>query len=237
MTSPVEHGAALTIGTVESVAPDEIRVLLELDAPQATALNAGQPMRFPRINGFLLIPNESGALVGLVAWLGVERSAYPKRPGLRDFGLVDLPFPLRKMALVPLGTLVRRSDDARAEAFELRRGVASFPSVGDPVVLPTASQLRSLVEAQGVDARVVIGRSPLGADAPVSVDPDKLFGRHLAVLGNTGSGKSCSVAGLIRWSLDAAHEARRGVRSGPPNTRFIVLDPKRRVSINVRGCR
>ena len=182
-------------------------------------------MRFPRINGFLLIPNESGALVGLVAWLGVERSAYPKRPGLRDFGLVDLPFPLRKMALVPLGTLVRRSDGVDG-GYELRRGVASFPSVGDPVLLPTAGQLRSLVEAQGVDARVVIGSSPLGADAPVSIDPDKLFGRHLAVLGNTGSGKSCSVAGLIRWSLDAAGDARREKgRAGPPNARFIVLDP------------
>jgi DNA helicase HerA-like ATPase len=225
VTSPVEQTAALTVGTVESVAPNEIRVLLELDAPQATALNAGQPTRFPRINGFLLIPNESGALVGLVAWLGVERSAYPKRPGLRDFGLVDLPFPLRKMALVPLGTLVRRSEGADT-AYELRRGVASYPSVGDPVLLPTAGQLRSLVEAQGVDARVVIGSSPLGADAPVSVDPDKLFGRHLAVLGNTGSGKSCSVAGLIRWSLDAAVDARRdNGRSGPPNARFIVLDP------------
>jgi DNA helicase HerA-like ATPase len=39
------------------------------------------------------------------------------------------------------------------------------------------------------------------ANAAVYVDPDKLYGRHLAVLGNTGSGKSCSVAGLIRWSL------------------------------------
>ena len=39
-------------------------------------------------------------------------------------------------------------------------------------------------------------------------DPDKLFGRHLALLGTTGAGKSCSVAGLIRLSLDAAADAR-----------------------------
>lgn len=207
------------------MAPDEIRVLLELDAPQATALNVGEPIRFPRINGFLLIPNEAGALVGLVTWLGVERSAYPKRPGLRDFGLVDLPFPLRKLSLVPLGTLVGLSA-ASARTYELRRGVSSFPSVGDPVLLPTVEQLRALVEAQGSDARVVVGTSPLGADAPVSVDPDKLFGRHLAVLGNTGSGKSCSVAGLVRWSLEAATRSRReGGLSERPNARFIVLDP------------
>jgi hypothetical protein len=55
----------------------------------------------------------------------------------------------------------------------------------------------------------------------VCVDPDRLFGRHLAVLGNTGSGKSCTVAGLIRWSLEQARQ-----HSGTsPNARFIVLDP------------
>jgi uncharacterized protein len=211
------------VGTVELVAPDEIRVLLDLDAPQAVALNAGEPQRFPRINGFVLIPNEVGALVGVVTWLGVERSAYPKRTGLRDFGLVDLPYPLRKMKLVPLGTLKTKVEDSQTR-FELHRGVASFPSVGDPVRLPTTAQLRALVEARDADRRVTIGSSPLGADAPVSVDPDKLFGRHLAVLGNTGSGKSCSVAGLIRWSLDAAKEKRQDDKA-PVNARFIVLDP------------
>ncbi len=53
-----------------------------------------------------------------------------------------------------------------------------------------------------------IGVSPLAANAEVRIDPDRLFGRHLAVLGNTGSGKSCSVAGLIRWSMDAAKKQR-----------------------------
>lgn len=33
MTTPIEAIAGLVIGTVESVSPDEIRILLELDAP------------------------------------------------------------------------------------------------------------------------------------------------------------------------------------------------------------
>jgi hypothetical protein len=58
------------------------------------------------------------------------------------------------------------------------------------------------------------------------VDPDKLFGRHLAILGNTGSGKSCTVAGLIRWSLSAAQKELGESPDAPnPNARFIVLDP------------
>ena len=66
MSKPIEQIAALTVGTVESVSPSEISVLLEPDAPQATALNTGVPTGFPRINGYVLIPNETGAVVGLV---------------------------------------------------------------------------------------------------------------------------------------------------------------------------
>lgn len=249
MQTPIEKVAALTVGTVESVSPSEIRVLLETDAPQATALNTGAPTGFPRINGYVLIPNETGAVVGMIVWLGVERSAFPKRTGMKDFGLIDLPFPLRKLALTPLGTLVQKKSDADTYHYKLERGVSAFPSVGDPVLLPTAKQLKSIIEAADeVDQRVVIGTSPLASDAQVTVDPDKIFGRHLAVLGNTGSGKSCSVAGLIRWSLEKTKQERKHLfdeklktaneeedskakedaerkHKGPPNARFIILDP------------
>ena len=227
MNSPVGRVGALVVGTVSSVSPAEIRATLDLDAPQATALNTGTPTPFPRINGYVLIPNETGAVVGLVGWIGVEPSPFPKRTGLRDFGLVDLPFPVRKMALTPVGTLVvKKGPSDGGYAYRLERGVFVFPSVGDPIHLPTIEQLRSIVEAEGADRRVPIGVAPLAANSVVSVDPDKMFGRHLAVLGNTGSGKSCTVAGLIRWSLSrAAKERNDKGRTGKPNARFIVLDP------------
>jgi DNA helicase HerA-like ATPase len=222
LSTPTDRQAALNVGTVEAVSPAKITVALELDAPRTTALNTGSPVAFPRLNGFVVIPNESGALVGVVIWLGIEHSSFPKRPGMKDFGLVDLPFPLRKMVVVPVGTL-ERSTSAGEGLFSLQRGVVVFPSVGDPVALPSAAQLQALNHGDARDERVAIGRSLLGNDAEVCVDPDKLFGRHLAVLGNTGSGKSCTVAGLIRWSLEAAKEGRE--EKGDPNARFIVLDP------------
>ncbi len=224
MSTPIEQIATLTVGTVESVSPSEIRVLLEPNAPQATALNTGVPVGFPRINGYLLIPNETGALVGLIVWLGVERSQFPKRTGLKDFGLVDLPFPLRKISLTPLGTLVACKDEENIDsAFNLERGVLSYPSVGDTAQLPTGEQLKSIIEpSKKEDKRVQIGISPLAMNATISVDPDKVFGRHIAVLGNTGSGKSCSVAGLIRWSLEAARNKRTEEKKA--NARFIILD-------------
>jgi DNA helicase HerA-like ATPase len=221
--SPLAYADSLRIGSIDFISPDEIKVMLDIEAPDSVALNTGTPRPFPRINGYILIPSDNGYLVGQVEWITVERSQYPKRKGMQDFGLVDLPYPLRKMSLNPLGTLQYDGKDQDGdERYSFKRGVESFPSVGDAVLLPTQKQLRSIVES-GENRRVKIGTSPLAANAEVKIDPDRLFGRHLAVLGNTGSGKSCSVAGLIRWSLDAAKKECDQDRV--PNARFIVLDP------------
>ena len=233
MTSVVQSIGDRVVGTVEEVSADRITVLLDVDAPQATALNTGRPTGFPRINNYVLIPNEGGATACVISSVRIQRFPFPMRKGMqKDFGLVDLPFPARMMSLTPLGTLKVRSE-GEDYSFEVRRGVDVFPSVGDPVLLPGAEQLSAIVEGEARESqRILIGRCPTAARAPVHVDPDKLFGRHLAVLGNTGAGKSCSVAGLIRWSLDAARRARGKktdeggeAPSAVPNARFIVLDP------------
>jgi hypothetical protein len=166
----------------------------------------------------LLIPNEAGALIGIITWIGIEYSPYPKRKGYKDFDLVDLPFPLRKLSLSPLGILKEKDGN-----YEIERGVYSYPSVGDIVIIPSKEQLRAIVQNKDENARIKIGVAPMAAHAPVFVDPDKLFGRHLAILGNTGSGKSCSVAGLIRWSIEAAKGQNNNGQ--PVNARFIIFDP------------
>ena len=219
--SPIAYADSLRIGSIDFVSPDEIKVLLDIEAPDNVALNTGTPRPFPRINGYVLVPSDEGYLVAQVEWITIERSQYPKRKGMQDFGLVDLPYPLRKMSLNPLGGLSYEGQHEGKERYTFRRGVEAYPTVGDPVLLPTQGQLRAIVES-GENRRVKIGISPLAANAEVKIDPDRLFGRHLAVLGNTGSGKSCSVAGLIRWSLEEARKARGGA---DPNARFIVLDP------------
>lgn len=206
----------LTIGTIESVSSIEIKVQLEVDAPQNVAINTGVPTHFPKINGYVLIPNETGAIVGVITWIGVQHSNYPIRKGFKDFDLIDLPFPLRKMNITPLGVLKKKKDGK----YEIDRGVYNYPSVGDNVILPTDKQLSAIVE--NPDGRFEIGKAPIAGSASIKVNPDKLFGRHLAILGNTGSGKSCSVAGLIRWSLTEADKVKT---ESHLNTRFIILDP------------
>ncbi|MFA7061325.1 MAG: ATP-binding protein [Pedobacter sp.] len=208
-----------TIGTVDTVSAGEIRVLLEIQAPQNVALNTGIPTRFPRINGYVLIPNEVGSLVGMITYIAIEHSKYPSRKGMKDFDLIDLPYPLRKMSVTPVGTLSSNADGK----YKLDRGVFSFPSVGDSVVIPSADQERAIIEIGDENAVVYIGDSAQNTGVKIKVDPDKLFGRHLAVLGNTGSGKSCTVAGLVRWALEAAKKDIGDERT--VNSRFIILDP------------
>lgn len=210
MASPIDFQAGLTIGTVESVAPDSIEVALLPDSPHGTALNARLPTRFPRLNGILSIPSETGAVLALISWVGVDRDRGATN---NASDLVEVAQARRRIRLLPLGTAVMTS-----AGVEIQRGVLLFPTVGDPVLLPTADQLAALTRQRRVGS-ISLGRAPLAAGAEVHVDVDELLGRHLAVLGNTGSGKSCTVASIIRSAVTAAVDG-----DGKSAARVVILD-------------
>ena len=88
-----------------------IKVLPDIEAPESVVPQCRRTSPFPCVNGYVLIPVDDGFLVGQIEWLTVERSAYPKRRRHAGFGLIDLPYPLRKMSLNPLGTLRKKSFD------------------------------------------------------------------------------------------------------------------------------
>lgn len=85
------------------------------------------------------------------------------------------------------------------------------PSVGpdgEKCVPPDATRLRVLS----------IGKSVVFEGYEVKVRIDEFFGGHLAVLGNTGSGKSCTVASLVQSLFEKTdeHHARGAT--------FVVFD-------------
>src|SRR5437867_2095513 len=189
MTTPIEFQTGLTVGVIDAVAPDALEITILEDSPHGTALNAGVIQQFPTINGHVSVPTEVGSILGIVTWIGVDHD----RPHRADADVVRLAVPRRRMRVVPLGVL---KPDAGG-ALRLERGVPLFPTVGDPVLLPTPAELRAIYRAaQGLPIR--IGRAVTGARATIEVDPNQLFGGHLAVLGNTGSGKSCTVVHIVR---------------------------------------
>ncbi len=213
MSSISDFRAGLVIGTVQSVSADILEVTLEFDAPHGTALNARELTRFPRINGLVVIPSETGDVIGMITWIGIAPSA--QIPGDDSRGMVNLPVTQRRMRVIPLGTV---SDDQGGN-LSVARGVLLFPTVGDPVLLPTSQQVRALAHTLFTNSSITIGTSSLTGGSDVTVEIDRVFGRHLAILGNTGSGKSCSAATIIRKSIQKACDTIE-----TPRVRFIILD-------------
>jgi DNA helicase HerA-like ATPase len=62
---------------------------------------------------------------------------------------------------------------------------------------------------------IPIGESAVVQGRPIRIDPDVFFGKHAAILGSTGSGKSCTIASLIQ-----------SIRKQPTvkRTTFVILD-------------
>jgi uncharacterized protein len=106
------------------------------------------------------------ALVAVVKEISIIR-ARPPVSGRQDEALVDLPFPARSVIAIPFGTLLHEGHaDDRQPLYALERGVPVLPSVGDPVLLPTAAQLRAIVEAKVDDRLVQIGTAPFAGKCP-----------------------------------------------------------------------
>jgi len=206
-----------TVGIVESVGPNVIEVAITREAPHGSGLIEGQLHRFPRLNGLVVLPSERGSVLAIITWVGVVTEP----TGIGDGGTdrLGLPRPRRRLRAQPLGVLVPQSSVAANDpVVALDRGVLVFPTVGDPVRLPSVAEAKAIVpRSDPASIQVRIGRAPLAGNAPVLLDPSRLFGRHLAVLGNTGSGKSCTVAQLLRSSAAAVGDALSGFRA-------IVLD-------------
>ena len=72
-------------------------------------------------------------------------------------------------------------------------GVIRKPKLTATIRVITQEEVKMIV---GVPApgKFLIGYSPLYDDQPIYVDINDLFSNHLAIFGNTGSGKSCGVA-------------------------------------------
>jgi hypothetical protein len=61
------------------------------------------------------------------------------------------------MSLNPLGVLAYEGKNTQdEETYRFRRGVESYPTVGDAVLLPTPNQLRSIVESGDFPAFILV---------------------------------------------------------------------------------
>lgn len=86
-----------------------------------------------------------------------------------------------------------------------RRGVSFYPTLGDGVYAVNQDDL-TRVYAQPNVSSVKVGTIYQDQSLPAYVSVDDLLGKHFAVLGTTGSGKSCAVATMLRAILSRHRE-------------------------------
>lgn len=150
-------------------AVDAGRIVCQLDTAQAAASAVG-------IGSLLVVPGAQAGIVGLV---------YAMHAGRR---LEDAAFAEVQL----LGELHGLDGPPR-----FRRGIAEYPGLGQPVRAALPAEERA-VHAAGPAASLPLGTVRGRASPPAGVLLDELLGKHFAILGSTGSGKSSAVAVLLR---------------------------------------
>ena len=76
-------------------------------------------------------------------------------------------------------------------------GIIRRPSLKSNIRIINADELKELV-GENDDKSMLLGLSPLYNNYPVKINIDKMFSNHLAIFGNTGSGKTWGVSRLIQ---------------------------------------
>ncbi len=96
--------------------------------------------------------------------------------------------------------------DEHGKPMHFRRGISSYPALGDVVYRASQEEL-SKAYACDTDDAIRIGHIQQDSSIPAMVKIDELLGKHFAVLGTTGTGKSCAVALILRRILEKNPQA------------------------------
>jgi DNA helicase HerA-like ATPase len=150
-----------------------------------------------KVGELLILEGATQAIVGEVSGLTVGDGG----PGVGSRAVVTL-----------LATLHPKTG-------KLVPGVTEPPSLGGKAYRPHSDVIRAVIEDRGsliedgrVELKLELARPLQNSDIALSFSPEKMFGRHCAVLGTSGAGKSWSVGRLIEQI--AKHKSK-----------VILLDP------------
>lgn len=182
----------LFIGILSSVSSQAVRFNLENAGSPSGAHFLGGRYGKGEVAEFVLIEGQINLLLGRVVEIHLPESerhavdaAHSKVADLDAVGTIQL-----------LGSVAM--DSLRVTA-----GVESYPRLGDRVYAAPhnfVANLPSLMEPEGSpESKVLLrlGSIDVALESPVSIRPEKLFGRHCAILGATGGGKSWTTARII----------------------------------------
>ena len=188
------------LGNVSAVAGASITVKLTESLSSGMAIIDGHTHRVGQVGSFVRIPQGYQDLYGIVAEIGA--SAAPLTKDGKE---------------IETGRWMRVELAGEAVGSRFERGLSQHPNIDDTVHIVTEGDLRRIYGG-AEDDQVAIGTLSSAENITVRLSLDNLVTRHSAILGSTGSGKSTTVASLLRSIL------RPIDASGSPGARILLLD-------------
>ncbi len=174
------------------------RAVIMLTPPER---NSGKEVRSPEIGTLLKVEGEETIALALVSGLS---SPMPDATGEgSEVRIVEVEF---------IGELTK-DENGRLLAF--RRGITQYPGLGDVACRAGQKELQMAYACDGENS-IRVGVIHQDKTIPAMVKVDDMLGKHFAILGTTGTGKSCSVALILRRILEKN-----------PNAHILLLDVHR----------
>lgn len=186
----------LFIGVLSSVSAQAVRFNLNDAGSPSGAHFLGGRYGKGEVGEFVLIEGQINVLLGRVVEIHLPES---KRRS------VDASHS-KVMDLDALGT-IQLLGSVAMDSLRVTAGVESYPRLGDRVYAAPhnfVADLPSLMESEeSSESKVLLrlGSIDVALESAVSIRPEKLFGRHCAILGTTGGGKSWTTARIIEECL------------------------------------
>ncbi|AWN16704.1 ATP-binding protein [Salinisphaera sp. LB1] len=205
----------LSIGKIIEV--DGARVIAELDSDisDLSRIYAGETYPIGQFGSIIRIHFGRRVIYGMVGRLRMK-AEYEAEKGVAPHASPDE----RVVEAELFGEASWGVDEAGLPKFIFERGVSTYPLPQQTVYLTPKSELRNIYGGTGRPA-IELGTHVGTSNAPCYADLNELLGKHTAILGSTGSGKSGAVAALLHGIVN--HGQKCGYQNWNP--RIIVLDP------------
>ncbi len=198
----------LRMGVVSSVNANIARINLKnAGAPSGTYFETGR-YGLGEVGEFVLIEGQQSLILGRIVEIRLpERD---RRSVIQDY--------IGAAELDAIGNIQLLGSVSMADDLTVTAGVDAYPRLGDRVYAAPdqfVAKIPTLMEP--IASRKDQIRLELGFVGPpqtgvVTISPEKLFGRHCAILGATGGGKSWTTARIIEECLKY-------------NAKMILFDP------------
>jgi hypothetical protein len=192
------------IGKVIGISGDKIDVLLldyseddKTGVPEHMSINCGidgsgpMPLVIGQPGSFVEIKIPTGRLLAMVTDIQMRESIPSNKEieAAKEGNYYLIPTPKRILSVIPIGTI------DPGDVFE--RGTDIFPTVNAEVCAVPSSTLEAVYRSfTGGDFS--LGKLSLIPDQDAKINFDSFLSRHAAILGQTGGGKSWTVASFLQ---------------------------------------